>query len=482
MNHNERRSGFGPPENTSQPPLSRRAFLATSSLTLAGLAATKSFAWESGVPRSFAPHFRPRAKRVIWLFQSGGPAQQELFDPKPVLVERHGEPLPDSVRKGQRLTGMSAQQAALPLAGSAFSFSPRGDCGMMLSELLPHHGKIADKICLIRSMVTEAINHDPAITFFQTGAMIAGRPSFGSWLSYGLGSSNDDLPSFVVLVTPNKGDQPLYSRLWGAGFLPSEHQGVQLRSNGVLFLDNPKGLSRESRRAQLDAIAALHRDVAAREHDPEIEARIEQYELAYRMQASIPEAMDPKGEPESTYALYGEDARTPGTFAANCVLARRLAERDVRFIQLYHQGWDQHDNLPGAIRNQCRETDQAATALVLDLERRGLLDDTLVVFGGEFGRTSYCQGKLTPGNYGRDHHPRCFSLWLAGAGVKGGHVHGSTDDFSYNVETDPVHVHDLQATILHQLGVDHERLTFRYQGRDYRLTDVHGKVVDAILT
>jgi Protein of unknown function (DUF1501) len=457
--------------------LTRRGFLAATSASLATLAATP----RSALARETAPHHNPRAKRVIWLFQSGGPAQQDLFDPKPILNARHGEPLPDSVRQGQRLTGMSAQQSALPLAGSAFSFAPRSQCGMELSELLPHHAKIADKICLVRSMVTEAINHDPAITFFQTGAMIAGRPSFGSWLSYGLGSVNRDLPPFVVLVTPNKGDQPLYSRLWSAGFLPSEHQGVQLRANGVLFLDNPTGLSRESRRAQLDALARLDRDRAAKERDPEIDARREQYELAYRMQESIPEAMDLRTEPDSTFALYGEDARTPGSFASNCVLARRLAERDVRFIQLYHQGWDQHDNLPGAIRGQCKETDQAAAALLLDLEQRGLLADTLVIFGGEFGRTSYCQGKLTPGNYGRDHHPRCFSLWLAGAGIKQGHIHGATDDFSYNIARDPVPVHDLQATILHLLGVDHERLTFRYQGRDYRLTDVHGKVVEGIL-
>lgn len=460
---------------------SRRAFLATSGFSLASLAARDLLARDSLGASRLGPHHRARAKRVIWLFQSGGPAQQDLFDPKPVLRARHGQPLPDSVRQGQRLTGMSAQQSALPLAGSAFSFAPRGRCGMELSELLPHHARIADDICLVRSMVTEAINHDPAITFFQTGAMLAGRPSFGAWLSYGLGSDNDDLPAFVVLITPNKGDQPLYSRLWSSGFLPSEHQGVQLRGSGVHFLADPKGLDRSSRRAQLDAIGALSRAAAARELDPEIDARIEQYELAFRMQASIPEAMALSGEPESTFALYGEDARTPGTFAANCVLARRLAERDVRFVQLYHQGWDQHDNLPGAIRTQCRETDQAAAALLLDLKRRGMLDDTLVIFSGEFGRTSYCQGKLTADNYGRDHHPRCFSLWLAGAGVKPGHVHGATDDFSYNVVADPVHVHDLQATILHLLGIDHERLTVRYQGRDFRLTDVHGRVVEAIL-
>ncbi len=469
--------------------LARRELLAASGVSLASLALNGLFARDvlarpaRGTGGSLpAPHFPPRARRVIYLFQSGGPAQQDLFDPKPLLVEKNGQPLPDSVRQGQRLTGMSAFQAALPLAGSVFRFEKAGQCGMELSELLPYHAKIADKISLIRSMHTEAINHDPAITMLQTGAMLAGRPSFGSWASYGLGSMNDDLPTFVVLVTPNKGDQPLYARLWGSGFLPSEHQGVQLRPNGVLFLDDPAGISRKSRRSLLDAIANLDRREEKAELDPEVGARIEQYEMAFRMQTSVPEAMDLKGEPESTFALYGEDAKKPGTFAANCVLARRLAERGVRFIQLYHQGWDQHDGLPGAIRNQTRETDQPAAALITDLERRGMLDDTLVIFGGEFGRTSYCQGRLSPGNYGRDHHPRCFSIWLAGGGVKQGHVHGETDEYGYNIVRDPVHVHDLQATVLHLLGVDHERLTYRYQGRDYRLTDVEGSIVHDVIS
>lgn len=461
----------------------RRAFLTMlGGLGLQGLACSELLARESSNRGILAAtHFAPRAKRVIWLFQSGGPAQQDLFDYKPELNRRHGEPLPDSVRRGQRLTGMSAQQANLPIAGSAFSFARYGESGAWLSEILPHHRKIVDRVTFVRSLTTEAINHDPAITFFQTGSMNAGRPSFGSWLSYGLGSSNDDLPSFVVLVTPNKGDQPLYARLWGAGFLPSEHQGVQLRGSGVLYLDNPPGIDRASRRALLDRLRSIHRESAARELDPEIEARIQQYELAFRMQASVPEAMDLKSEPEESYALYGEDARRPGTFAANCLLARRLAERGVRFIQLYHQGWDQHGNLPGAIRTQCTETDQASAALVLDLERRGLLEDTLVIWSGEFGRTSYCQGRLTPGDYGRDHHPRCFTAWVAGGGFQRGYSHGATDDFSYNVASDPVSVHDLQATILHQLGIDHKRLTYRYQGRDYRLTDVHGEVIRPLL-
>lgn len=464
-------------------PRSRREFLATlGGLGLQGIACSELLARDQAHRGILAAtHFAPRAKRVIWLFQSGGPAQQDLFDYKPELNRRHGEPLPDSVRRGQRLTGMSAQQANLPIAGSAFSFARYGESGAWLSEILPHHRKIVDRVTFVRSLTTEAINHDPAITFFQTGSMNAGRPSFGSWLSYGLGSSNDDLPSFVVLVTPNKGDQPLYARLWGAGFLPSEHQGVQLRGSGVLYLEDPPGIDRASRRALLDRLRTLNRESAAQELDPEIEARIEQYELAFRMQASVPEAMDLKSEPEESYALYGDDARRPGTFAANCLLARRLAERGVRFIQLYHQGWDQHGNLPGAIRAQCAETDQASAALVIDLERRGLLEDTLVIWSGEFGRTSYCQGRLTAGDYGRDHHPRCFTAWVAGGGFRRGYSHGATDDFSYNVASDPVSVHDLQATILHQLGIDHKRLTYRYQGRDYRLTDVHGEVIRPLL-
>jgi uncharacterized protein (DUF1501 family) len=444
------------------------------------------------------PHFAPRAKRVIYLFQSGGPAQQDLFDDKPFLNRQNGEPLPDSVRGTQRLTGMSAHQAVLPMAGSAFRFDRFGKGGVQLSELLPHTAKIADDICVVRSMWTEAINHDPAITFFQTGSQIAGRPSMGAWVSYGLGATNANLPAFVVLVTAGQGDQPLYSRLWGNGFLDSRYQGVPFRAGKepILYLNNPEGVSADGRSAMLSTLRALNRDQFTRELDPEIESRIAQYEMAYRMQTSVPDVTDLSKEPESVFALYGEDARQPGTFAANCLLARRLAERGVRFIQLYHQGWDHHSDLPKSIRAQCRKTDQASAALIQDLKRTGMLEDTLVVWGGEFGRTSYSQGKLTSDNYGRDHHPRCFSIWMAGAGVKGGFTYGQTDAYGYNIadaEGNPiattkdvftpgaVHVHDLQATILHLLGIDHTRLIYRYQGRDFRLTDVHGHLVKELL-
>ncbi|QDV62696.1 DUF1501 domain-containing protein [Crateriforma conspicua] len=428
-------------------------------------------------------HHPAKAKRVIYLFQSGGPAQQDLFDYKPMLNEMNGKELPSSVRGEQRLTGMSANQSSLPMAGSQFKFQQYGKSGAWLSELLPHHRNIVDDVCFVRSMYTEAINHDPAITFFQTGSQIAGRPSLGAWLSYGLGSENADLPAFIVLVSANQGGQPLYARLWGNGFLDSRHQGVQFRggTDPVLYLSNPAGVSPLRRRAQLDAIAQLNRHQFAKELDPEIESRIAQYEMAYRMQTSVPDATDFSDEPESTFDMYGEDARKPGTFASNCLLARRLAERDVRFIQLYHQGWDQHSNLPKQIRGQASETDQASAALVKDLKQRGLLDDTLVIWGGEFGRTSYSQGTLTATNYGRDHHPRCFTMWMAGGGIKPGMTYGATDEFGYNVTENPVHVHDFNATLLHLMGIDHERLTFKYQGRRFRLTDVHGHVVDDIL-
>jgi len=427
--------------------------------------------------------FPATAKRVIYLFMAGGPSQMETFDYKPVLRQRNGEQLPDSVRQGQRLTGMSGNQSSLPLAGSQFGFSQHGKNGTWVSDLLPRTAAIVDDLCIVRSMYTEAINHDPAITFFQTGSQIAGRPSLGSWIHYGLGSDNDDLPAFVVLITPGKVDQPLYSRLWGSGFLPAQHQGVQFRSgkDAVLYLASPDGVTREGRRLLLDRLRDLQAHASAVAGDTEVDARIAQYEMSYRMQASVPGVMDVSGESAETLVLYGKDSATPGTFAANCLLARRLAERGVKFIQLYHQGWDQHDNLPRDIERQCRETDQASAALVIDLKRRGLLDDTLVVWGGEFGRTSYSQGKLTATNYGRDHHPRCFSLWMAGGGVKAGYVHGSTDDFSYNVTADGVHVHDLHATMLRLLGVDHERLTYFYQGRRFRLTDVAGTVVTPLL-
>ncbi len=428
-------------------------------------------------------HHAPRAKRIIYLFQSGGPAQQDLFDYKPVLNEMHGQELPDSVRGGQRLTGMSVNQSSLPLAGSAFKFAQHGSSGAWLSELLPHHQEIVDDVCFVKSIYTEAINHDPAITFFQTGSQIAGRPSLGAWLSYGLGSENEDLPSFIVLVTANQGDQPLYSRLWGSGFLDSKFQGVRLRAGvePVLYLSNPGGVASHRRRAMLDTINELNQQQYHAELDPEIESRIAQYELAYRMQTSVPDVTKIDDEPESTFQLYGEDAKKPGTFAANCLLARRLAEKGVRFIQLYHQGWDHHGGLPSGIRNQTQETDQASAALIKDLKQRGMLEDTLVIWGGEFGRTSYSQGLLTKDNYGRDHHPRCFTMWLAGGGIKPGAIYGSTDDFSYNVAEHGVHVHDLNATILHLMGIDHERLTYTYQGRRFRLTDVHGAVIKDIL-
>ncbi len=458
---------------------SRRHFLSQFGLGLGG-AALGTLLNES----SFAqPHFPAKAKRIIYLFMAGGPSQFETFDYKPMLNERQGEDLPESVRKGQRLTGMSGFQARLPLAGSAFKFGQHGKSGAWVSELFPHTAKVVDELCIVRSMHTDHINHDPAITFFQTGHQLPGRPSMGAWLSYGLGSANKNLPAFVVLISKDRIDQPLYSRLWGNGFLPSIHQGVQFRSGGdpVLFLQNPDGVSADSRRKMLDRLAELNALQFAELGDPEINARTAQYEMAFRMQTSVPEVSDLSNEPASTYELYGEEARTPGTFAANCLLARRLAERDVRFIQLYHPGWDQHGGLPKAIARQCKDVDRASAALVTDLKQRGLLDETLVVWGGEFGRTAYSQGKLTSTDYGRDHHPRCFSLWMAGGGIKPGIVHGATDDFGYNIITDPMDVHDLQATLLHQLGIDHERLIFKHQGRNYRLTDVHGKVRKAVL-
>ncbi len=430
------------------------------------------------------PNFAPRAKRVIYLFMSGGPSQMDLFDYKPKLNEMNGQELPASVRMGQRLTGMSGNQASLPLAGSAFKFQQHGRSGAWVSELLPHTAKIVDDLCFIKSLHTEAINHDPAITFFQTGSQQAGRPSMGAWLSYGLGSANDNLPAFVVLISKNANrDQPLYSRLWGNGFLSSLHQGVQFRSgkDPVLYLNNPAGVTAESRRKLLDRLAELHEGQYNDLGDPDINSRVAQYEMAYRMQTSVPDVMDVSKESEATFDLYGPDSRKPGTFAANCLLARRMAERDVRFIQLYHQGWDHHGGLPKGIRNECAKTDQACAALVTDLKSRGLLDDTIVVWGGEFGRTAYSQGKLTKDDYGRDHHPRCFTMWMAGGGFKPGMSYGETDDFSYNTVTDPVHVHDFQATVLHQLGIDHEKLTFKHQGRRYRLTDVHGSVVKAVV-
>jgi hypothetical protein len=431
-----------------------------------------------------APHFPPRARRVIYLFQSGGPSQLELFEHKPLLRALNGQELPASVRMGQRLTGMTAFQRSFPLAGAQFEFAQHGRSGAWLSELLPHTAGVVDELCFVHSLHTEAINHDPAVTFFQTGSQQAGRPSIGAWLSYGLGSENENLPAFVVLLSrARQGDQPLYAWLWGSGFLPSQHQGVQLRSgrDPVLYLNDPEGLDRASRRQMLDTLRALEERQRARVMDPEIDARIAQYEMAYRMQTAVPDLTDLKREPSSVLEMYGPDVHKPGTYAANCLLARRLAERDVRFIQLYHQGWDQHGNLPKDIRTMARSVDQPTAALVRDLKQRGLLEDTLVIFGGEFGRTNYSQGRLTKDDYGRDHHPRCFTAWLAGGGVKAGFSYGETDEFGYNVVRDPVHVHDFQATLLHLLGIDHERLVFKHQGRRYRLTDVHGRVVRDLL-
>ena len=407
----------------------------------------------------------------------------DLFDHKPVLHNMTGEELPDSIRKGQRLTGMTAGQGTFPIVGSPFKFKQHGESGMWMSELMPHTSKLVDELCFVKSMYTEAINHDPAVTFIQTGSQFPGRPSAGAWLSYGLGSDNENLPSFVVLVTKDKFGQPLYARSWGNGFLPSEHQGVKFRSgkNPVLYLSNPPGVSADARKSQLDQLKQLQEIQFNEFEDPEIKARIAQYEMAFRMQTSVPEIMAVNKEPESIFEMYGEDAKKPGTFAANCLLARRLAEKGVKYIQLFHQGWDHHGNLKSGIVQQCKETDQASAALIMDLKQRGMLEDTLVIWGGEFGRTSYSQGNLYSDGWGRDHHPRCFTLFMAGAGVKKGFSYGATDDFSYNIAENPVHVHDFNATLLHLLGVDHEQLTYKFQGRRFRLTDVHGHVVRDIL-
>ncbi|MFN0169630.1 MAG: DUF1501 domain-containing protein [Bryobacteraceae bacterium] len=432
------------------------------------------------------PHFAPKAKRVIYLFQSGGPSQMELFDYKPKLGEMRGTDLPDSVRGGQRLTGMTSNQTKFPVVPSIYKFAQHGQSGAWLSELMPHTAKVADELCFVKSMHTEAINHDPAVTFFQTGFQLAGRPSIGSWVSYGLGSENKDLPAFVVMIsqgTGNPNDQPLYDRLWGSGFLPTRYQGVKFRSLGepVLFLSNPPGMDDRARRRYVDDLVKLNQLTLEEFADPEVSTRIAQYEMAYRMQHSVPELTDLSKEPDSVFEMYGPESRKKGTFAANCLLARRLAERGVRFIQLFHRGWDQHLKLPKSIAGQSKDVDQPGAALIRDLKQRGLLDDTLIVWGGEFGRTVYCQGKMTADDYGRDHHPRCFTMWMAGGGIRPGTTYGSTDDYGYNITENPVHVHDLHATIMHCLGVDHTRLTFKFQGRHFRLTDVHGSVVKPLL-
>ena len=431
-------------------------------------------------------HFAPRVKRVIYLFQSGGPSQLDLYDPKPGLLKRYNEAVPTSVYPEERKTTMTSGQASFPVAPSRMHFRPCGQSGMKLSHVLPHISGLADDMCLIRSMHTDAINHDPAITFFQTGATQPGRPSIGAWMSYGLGTENSNLPAFVAMSSRGRGGggQPLYDRLWGAGFLPGRFQGVKFRNTGEPILDigNPSGVDRDMRRRMLDATSRLNALKSEEIGDPEINTRIAQYELAYRMQASVPDLVDTSSEPKHILDSYGPDVKKQGTYAYNCLLARRLAERGVRFIQLFHQGWDMHGNLPDRLRKQTRDTDQPSAALVRDLEQRGMLDDTLIIWGGEFGRTVYCQGKLSPTSYGRDHHPSCFSVWLAGGGIKGGVTHGRTDDYSVNVVENGVEVHDLHATILHQLGLDHEKLTYKFQGRRYRLTDVRGRVLHELLT
>ena len=473
--------------------ITRRHFFSRTSTgvgiaALAALLREEGYASESnptgGLPG--LPHFPPTAKRVVFLHQSGGPSQMDLFDYKPQLDKLFGTELPASVRMGQRITGMTSNQTSLPVARSIFKFERHGQSAAWVSELLPNIAKIVDDITIIRTVNTDAINHDPAITFIQSGSQQPGRPSMGAWVSYGLGSVNHNLPAFVVMLSQAQSlnaDQPLFSRLWGSGFLPSNHQGVRFRagSNPVLYLHNADGIDPNTRRDMLDAAGKLNRMHLEQYGDPEIGTRIAQYEMAYRMQTSVPDLLDLSKEPQHIFDLYGPDARKPGTYASNCLLARRLLERDVRFVQLYHRGWDQHNDLPRDLALQCKGTDQPTAALVMDLKQRGLLEDTLVVWGGEFGRTVYCQGKLTETNYGRDHHPRCFTMWMAGGGVKRGFTFGETDDYCYNVVSNPVHVHDLQATILRCLGVDHLRLTYKFQGRHFRLTDVHGEVVKEVL-
>lgn len=473
--------------------VTRRQFFGLSSagigtVALASILGSPGKVEASAAPHGIlgGPHLTAKAKRVIYLFQSGGPSQLDLFDYKPGMGGLHGSELPNSIRGGQRITGMTSGQKSFPVASSKFSFSRHGQSGATISELLPHISSIADDLCIVQTVNTEAINHDPAITYIQTGHQQPGRPSMGAWISYGLGAENSNLPGFIVLISQGsaaRDAQALFQRLWGAGFLPSEHQGVNFRSgkDPVLYLSDPEGVERSTRREMLDALAEMNEmrfDVFA---DPEIRTRIAQYEMAYRMQASVPDVMDISGEPEYILDMYGPDVRKPGSYAANCLLARRLAERDVRFIQLYHRGWDQHGDLPRDLSAQSKDVDQASAALVKDLKQRGMLDDTLVIWGGEFGRTVYCQGKLTKENYGRDHHGRCFTVWMAGGGIKGGLTYGETDDYGYNIVKDPVHIHDLNATMLHLLGVDHKRLTYKFQGRDFRLTDVHGEVMRGLL-
>ncbi len=472
--------------------LNRRKFLSRLSLGV-GSAALGSLLipdlFKGGSPSEDAimdalPHFAPKAKRVIYLFQNGAPSQLESFDYKPLLNKNIGQELPESIRAGQRLTGMTADQKSFPLVGSYFPFQQYGESRAWISSIFPHTASVVDDICIVKSMHTEAINHDPALTFFQTGAQVGNRPSMGGWLSYGLGSENSNLPAFCVLLSRGKGNgQGVYSKLWSNGFLDATHQGVQFSNSEdpVLYLKDPKSMNRDERRKMIDQIAAMN-DLSFKEfNDPQISAKVQQYEMAYRMQTAVPEMTDISKEPDSVIKMYGPDCLVPGTYAANCLLARKLSESGVRFVQLYHQGWDQHGNLPNEMALQAKDVDQASAALITDLKQRGLLDETLVIWGGEFGRTNYCQGKILPENYGRDHHPRAFSIWMAGGGVKPGIVYGETDEFGYNIVENPVHVHDFQATILNLMGIDHERLTFKHLGRRYRLTDVTGKVINALI-
>jgi len=470
--------------------LTRRSILQNSTLGLGSIALGTLLQGKAPPRNSLGgikglPHSNPRVKRVIYLFQSGGPSQHDLFDYKPDLAKRFGEEVPKSIYPDERKTTMTSGQSSFPVAPTSIRFSRYGKSGIELGETLPHLGKVADDICVIKSMYGEAINHDPAATCFQTGSVIPGRPSMGAWVSYGLGSLNKDLPAFVAMTSNGtaKSGQPLYDRLWGAGFLPGRFQGVKFRGQGdpILDLYNPPGITRTQRRRMLDSLDKLNREQHDLYGDPEINTRIAQYELAYRMQMSVPDLIDFSKEPKHILESYGPEVTKVGKYAYNCLLARRLAERGVRFIQLYHRGWDAHGGAPNNVKRQCNDTDQPTAALIADLKQRGMLDETLIVWGGEFGRTVYCQGKLTPKNYGRDHHPNCFTYWLAGGGIKPGFTYGKTDDYSVNVVENPVHVHDLQATIMHQLGIDHERLTYKHQGRHYRLTDVHGKVVQDVL-
>ncbi|RAI91613.1 DUF1501 domain-containing protein [Algoriphagus yeomjeoni] len=464
-----------------------RLSLGVGSLALGSLLVPDLFSGKSEAEEAMMnalPHFAPKAKRVIYLFQNGAPSQLESFDYKPELIKRMGEELPESIRGTQRLTGMTAGQSSFPLVGSNYKFDQYGESRAWISEVFPHTAGIVDDICIVKSMHTDAINHDPALTFFQTGAQVGNRPSMGSWLSYGLGSENSNLPAFSVLLSRGRGNgQGVYSKLWSNGFLDATHQGVQFSNSEdpVLYLKDPESMSRSERRKMIDQIAAMNDLSMNQFNDPEIAAKVKQYEMAYRMQTAVPEMTDISKEPESIIKLYGPDCLVPGTYAANCLLARKLSESGVRFVQLYHQGWDQHGNLPNEMRLQAEDVDQASAALITDLKQRGLLDETLVIWGGEFGRTNYCQGKIQVDNYGRDHHPRAFSIWMAGGGVKSGMVYGETDEFGYNITENPVHVHDFQATVLHLMGIDHERMTYKHLGRRYRLTDVSGQVVKDLI-